>query len=192
SAVAHATTTVAPPQSSPTSSAPAATAVASLVPTPACGDEPTLPQTAGPFYTPNSPQRASLREPGIAGVPLTVTGLVVSTTCQPVAGALLDFWHCDSAGVYDNTGYRLRGHQFADGQGRLGLETIVPAVYPGHTSHIHGKVQAPNRPAPTTQLYFPDEPANRTDGIFRAALVMAVEDRADGKYGTFTFVLDLA
>ena len=43
-----------------------------------------------------------------------------------VAGALLDLWHCDAAGVYDNDGYRLRGHQFSDAEGRFVFETIVP------------------------------------------------------------------
>src|SRR5215813_13727195 len=38
-----------------------------LVPTPAChdGDEPTLPETEGPFFKPKSPQRSDLREAGI-------------------------------------------------------------------------------------------------------------------------------
>lgn len=164
-----------------------------LPPTPACGEpeEVTIAQTEGPYFKPNSPQRTSLLEPGITGTRLTVTGAVLSTTCQPVAGALVDFWQCDSAGVYDNVGYRLRGHQFTDEQGRYTLETVVPGIYPGRTRHIHVKVQAPNRPVLTTQLYFPDEPRNRTDGIFHPALVMEVEDVDDGKLGVFNFVLAL-
>ena len=169
-----------------------ATSTPILAPTPACVDddlEATVPQTEGPFYTPDTPQRTSLLEPGMTGTRLHVSGYVYDTACQPIPGALLDFWHCDDAGVYDNVGYRLRGHQFADDEGRFMLETILPAVYTGRTRHIHVKAQAPNQPVLTTQLYFPDEPANATDGIFDPALVMDMEDAADGNLAFFTFVL---
>ena len=170
-----------------------ATSAPALAPTPACADdddlETTVPQTEGPFYTPDTPQRTSLLEPGMTGTRLQVSGYVYDTACQPIPGALLDFWHCDDAGVYDNVGYRLRGHQFADDEGRFVLETIVPALYTGRTRHIHVRAQAPNQPVLTTQLYFPDEPANATDGIFDPALVMDMEDAADGKLAFFTFVL---
>jgi protocatechuate 3,4-dioxygenase beta subunit len=162
-----------------------------LPPTPACGaqDDVTLAQTEGPYFTPNSPERASLLEPGLAGTRMIVTGLVLTTGCAPVAQALLDFWHADDAGQYDNVGYRLRGHQFTDGDGRFSLETIVPGLYPGRTRHFHVKVQAPNGPVLTTQLYFPDEPANARDGIYNAALLMNVGDTPEGKLGQFSFVL---
>jgi protocatechuate 3,4-dioxygenase beta subunit len=163
--------------------------------TPACGDDddPTVAQTEGPYFTPNSPERSSLLEPGMDGTRLVLEGFVVSTGCQPVARALVDFWQCDDQGRYDNAGYRLRGHQFTDASGRYRLETIVPALYPGRTRHIHVKVQAPNRPVLTTQLYFPtDEAANRRDGIFSAALVLDdYRDEEGGKTGTFNFVLNL-
>jgi protocatechuate 3,4-dioxygenase beta subunit len=167
----------------------------SLPPTPACGDDDdddvTLAQTEGPFYTPNTPQRTSLLEPGITGTRMMLTGYVLGTNCQTIPGALLDFWHADDAGVYDNVGFRLRGHQFADDQGRFTLETIMPGLYPGRTRHFHVKVQAPNQPVLTTQLYFPDEPANATDGIFHPALVMDVQDTTAGKAATFNFVLEV-
>lgn len=164
-----------------------------LAPTPPCGDDDDLastpPQTMGPFYTPNTPERRSLLEPGLPGTRLVVSGHVYTTDCRPVPGALLDFWQADDAGVYDNTGYRLRGHQFADDDGRFELETIVPGLYPSRTRHIHVHTQAPDQPVLTTQLYFPDEPANATDGIFDPALVMDMQDADDGKVGFFTFVL---
>ncbi len=47
--------------------------------------------------------------------------------------------------------------QFADASGRFSLETIVPGAYGGRTRHIHVKVQAPDSPVLTTQLYFPGE-----------------------------------
>ncbi len=191
-AAAGAPTPVPPTEPVPTG-APAQVAP-TLEPTPVCGDDDdvTPPQTAGPFYTPNSPERASLLEPGMAGTRMVLTGTVMTTACQPVAGALLDFWHADDGGVYDNVGYRLRGHQFADEAGRYTLETIVPGLYPGRTRHFHVMVQAPNQPVLITQLYFPGEPQNDTDGIFNPALLMDMQDGADGKLATFNFVLDIA
>lgn len=167
--------------------------VTPLRPTPACTDdaEPTPRQTAGPFFTPNSPRRMSLLEAGITGTKIVVSGLVLSTDCKPVARALVDVWHADDKGEYDNAGYRLRGHQFSDDQGRYRLETIVPGLYPGRTRHFHVKVQAPNRPVLTTQLYFPGEPWNQRDFIFSPDLVLKVQDAVDGKVAMFDFVLDL-
>jgi len=165
-----------------------------LPPTPACddGDEPTPPQTEGPYFTPKSPERNSFIEAGMSGTRMTVSGFVLATNCQPVARALLDVWHCDDQGRYDNSGYWLRGHFFTDEAGRYSLETIMPGIYVGRTRHYHVKVQAPNQTVLTTQLYFPDEPANARDGIYRKECEMSVQDNADGsKAGSFNFVLNL-
>jgi protocatechuate 3,4-dioxygenase beta subunit len=160
-------------------------------PTPACGegDARTPAQTAGPYFKPNSPQRVSLLEPGMPGTRITVEGSVLTTDCRPVPRALVDFWQADDRGDYDNSGFRLRGHQFTDDAGRYRLESIVPGHYPGRTRHFHVRVQAPNRPVLTTQLYFPDEPANLRDGIFTPELVMKVRDGGSGKLAAFDFVL---
>lgn len=162
-----------------------------LAPTPPCedADEPTPAQTEGPYFTPNSPQRSSLRENGLKGTPLVLTGRVLNTKCQPVSRALLDWWHCDAAGVYDNEGFRLRGHQFTDEQGNFRLETIVPGIYPGRTRHIHVKVQAPGKPVLTTQLYFPGEAQNQRDHIFKPALLMDLSREPGKMKAGFTFVL---
>jgi len=181
-------------------SAPASTRVGSeaaaeagiLQATPPCDDgddDPTEAQTEGPYYTPNTPRRSNLVTAGVRGTALLVTGDVVDTQCRPVRGALLDFWQADAAGRYDNEGYRLRGHQFADGRGRFALRTIVPGLYPGRTRHIHVKVQRPHGKILTTQLYFPGEPRNRTDGIFDSALLMDVRSAGSGRRARFRFVL---
>ncbi|MFJ5777051.1 carbohydrate-binding protein [Streptomyces sp. NPDC093094] len=161
--------------------------------TPPCddGDDLTPPQTEGPYFKPRSPQRTSLLEPGLPGTRLTVTGYVFGRACRPVAGVLMDFWQADASGAYDNTGFRLRGHQFTDSRGSFALTTIVPGLYPGRTRHIHVKLQAPNRPVLTTQLYFPNEPRNNTDTIFDPRLVMTVRDADGGRQASFDFVLDV-
>jgi protocatechuate 3,4-dioxygenase beta subunit len=165
-----------------------------LTPTPQCsdGDDPTPRQTEGPFYKPSSPQRSDLREPGARGQTVALSGAVLTRSCRPVAGALVDLWHCDARGEYDNKGFRYRGHVFADNDGRFRFLTIRPAIYPGRTRHYHVKVQAPNRPVLTTQLYFPGEPGNARDGLFRKELLMRVAEREDGLAARFDFVLDLS
>lgn len=142
-------------------------------------------QTEGPFFTPSSPKRQSLTEKG-AKHPFLLEGVVLSPQCRPVAHALVDLWHADEEGEYDNKGFRYRGHQFTDAQGRYRFETIVAGLYPGRTRHYHVKVQAPGRRILTTQLYFPGEPGNARDGIYRPELEMKVAKDA----GRFDFVVD--
>jgi protocatechuate 3,4-dioxygenase beta subunit len=162
---------------------------APLAPTPACGDE-TPPQTEGPYFTPGSPRRRSLLEPGLGGTRLTLVGRVLTTRCAPVPRALLDFWQADPRGVYDNRGYRLRGHQFADARGRFRLETVVPGLYPGRTRHIHLRAQAPGDQVLTTQLYFPGERRNRSDGIFDPELLVRWRRVGARRVARFDIVLD--
>ncbi|MEM9008731.1 MAG: hypothetical protein AAGE59_35125 [Cyanobacteria bacterium P01_F01_bin.86] len=163
-----------------------------LPPTPACGADGFTPaQTAGPFYTPDSPERTTLREPQLTGTPIVLTGQVLASDCTPIAKTLVDFWHANDQGEYDNSGYRLRGHQFTDAEGRYRLETIVPGFYPGRTRHFHVRVQAPAHPGLTTQLYFPDEPSNQDDGLFQPQLLMVMQDGNGVKQARFNFVLDI-
>lgn len=146
--------------------------------------------TEGPYFKASSPERTSLLGPGITGTKLVLTGYVLTADCKPVAHALLDFWQANAKGEYDNTGYTLRGHLYTDASGRYQLETIVPGLYPGRTEHIHVKVQAPNGPVLTTQLFFPGVAGNQRDGIFDQKLLITVQDAGDGKAATFNFVVD--
>jgi protocatechuate 3,4-dioxygenase beta subunit len=177
---------------SPAGAASSPTPAEALAPTPSCEppEQATVAQTEGPYFTPNSPERASLLEGGVDGDRLVLTGKVMHTDCRPVARALLDFWQANNEGQYDNRGYRLRGHQFTDTSGAYRLETIIPGQYPGRTRHIHVKVQASGGPILTTQLYFPGEAQNRRDGIFDERLTIAMRTSAGGgKEGSFDFVL---
>jgi protocatechuate 3,4-dioxygenase beta subunit len=166
-------------------------AQAPLAPTPAChdGDEPTLAQTEGPFFKPSSPERIELIEGGMAGQPIELVGFVLTRNCKPVAGALLDFWQADDKGSYDNSGFRLRGHQFTDADGRFRLRTVVPGAYVGRTRHIHVKVQPSGGRVLTTQLYFPGEAKNRSDGLFRKELLMRTAKNEGWLAGRFDFVV---
>jgi protocatechuate 3,4-dioxygenase beta subunit len=163
-------------------------------PTPSCrdADDPTPPQTEGPFFKPRSPRRSDLVEPNTGARIMILEGRVLTRSCRPLANALLDVWHADEKGDYDNSGFRYRGHEFSDAAGRYRFRTIVPALYPGRTRHFHLRVQAPRQRILTTQLYFPGEALNEVDSIFDQALLMRVSDGGTAVNGAFDFVLDLA
>lgn len=149
-------------------------------------------QTEGPFFKPKSPLLSDLRQAGLTGEAVTLTGFVLTRDCQPVANALVDLWHADAKGDYDNRGFRGRGHQFTDAQGRYRFVTILPARYTGRTRHYHVKVQAANGPVLTTQLYFPEEPGNARDPLFRRELLMAVAPAGAERAARFDFVIGRA
>ena len=160
-------------------------------PTPSChdGDEPTVAETEGPYFKPRSPRRSDLHEAGMAGRPVELSGQVLTRACRPVMGALVDLWHSDDKGVYDNKGFRLRGHVFTGADGRYAFRTIMPGLYPGRTRHYHVKVQAPGKAVLTTQFYFPGEERNAADDLFRRELVMQVTAADNALLAGFDVVL---
>jgi protocatechuate 3,4-dioxygenase beta subunit len=162
-------------------------------PTPSCrdSDELTARQGEGPFFKPKSPARSDLREPGSQGRPAELSGFVLSRSCRPLPGTVVDLWHADDRGEYDTIGFRYRGHVITGADGAYHFRTIVPAVYTGRTRHYHAKVQAPASRLLTTQLYFPNEPANARDGLFQRELLMRVADPGESFTGRFDFVLDI-
>lgn len=128
-------------------------------------------QTEGPYYTRATPPKANFRTDA-KGAPVVLEGLVLDAQCRPLPGAWLDFWHADAEGAYDDSGFRLRGHQFADAAGRYRLETILPGLYPGRARHIHVKLRAREGARIfTTQVYFPGDPGNARDRLARPELV---------------------
>src|SRR3989440_10999482 len=169
----------------PSSAASVSPAAAS---TGACPTQLTPAQTEGPYFKPGSPARTSLIESGMTGTRLVLSGRVLTPECAPVAGATLDFWQAAASGSYDNSGYRMRGHQLTDAAGRYHLDTILPGEYPGRTEHIHVKLQAPGKAVLTTQLCFPDVAPNQQDSIFDPHLLVTMQNTASGKSATFDFV----
>ena len=152
--------------------------------------EPLPSLTEGPYFREGSPERSSLVEPGTVGEQLLLSGTVYGTDCIPLPGTKLDFWQADGNGVYDNSGFRLRGHQFTDASGHYQLTTVVPGLYPGRTEHIHVKMQPKGGKVLTTQLFFPNVDGNQTDRLFDARLVIRMEPAGDGWVGTFDFTVD--
>jgi protocatechuate 3,4-dioxygenase beta subunit len=134
-------------------------------------------QTEGPYFVDEMLKRSDIRsEPGTGkvkeGTPLALT-LAVSGlragSCAPLAGAHVDIWHCDAAGVYsgvEDPGFNtvgqsfLRGYQLTDSAGEARFRTIYPGWYSGRTVHIHFKIRtdpgAERGHEFTSQLYFDD------------------------------------
>jgi protocatechuate 3,4-dioxygenase beta subunit len=145
-------------------------------------------QTEGPFFKAGSPERERVDQ-GATGQALVLEGRVFSARCRPVAHARMEFWQADGRGSYDNAGYRLRGHEFTDAQGRYRLVTVYPGLYTGRTRHIHVKVEPPGGRALTTQLYFPGESRNTSDGIFTPATVVSLTRGRPAWTASFDFVV---
>ncbi|GAB6903915.1 dioxygenase family protein [Kineosporia succinea] len=162
-----------------------------LTPTARCnGAPPTPAQRQGPYYKPDTPLKADFRPDQEGGAPLVVHGRVVDTDGVPVAGALLDFWQVDDSGIYDDNGFRMRGHQFTAPDGTWRLDTVVPALYPGRTRHLHLKVQPPGGRVLTTMLYFPGERRNKLDKYFRAECLMEITRNGGEQEATIDIVVD--
>jgi len=134
-------------------------------------------QTEGPYFVDEMLNRSDIRsDPGSGavkdGTPLDLT-LAVSAvrqgSCAPLAGAHVDIWHCDAAGVYsgvedpgfDTRGQSfLRGYQITNQAGEVRFRTIYPGWYSGRTVHIHFKIRTDPKAERghefTSQLYFDD------------------------------------
>ena len=122
--------------------------------------KPTPPNDIGPFYKGQAPQTSHLRAPGDPGLPLAVSGLVVSTNGEALPHSTVEVWQADHLGHYDLKGYRYRATITADDSGKYSFDTVMPGHYPGRVGqHIHYVVKAPGHKPLTTQLYFATDPA---------------------------------
>lgn len=147
----------------------------------------------GPFYKAGAPERNVFVESGMKGVPFVLTGRVLDVTGSPVPNAMIDLWHADSAGEYDNQGWKLRGRFRTDGSGRYKLQTIQPKWYQAgnivRSAHFHVKVSGPSNPLLTTALYFEDDPFIGKDGMVKKSLILDVKEAKKARTADFTFVL---
>lgn len=90
---------------------------------------------------------------GEPGIPLTVDIQIIDiNTCNPIPNVMLDFWHCNSTGVYSGVVANgngnsadasnldatfLRGLQSSDADGVVTFDSVFPGYYSGRTTHIH-------------------------------------------------------
>ena len=179
--------------------------------TPAQAGEPftgaTPEQTEGPFYPVRfKPHGSDLtrRKPGglpAEGQHILVGGVITGADSRPVAGATVEIWQTDAFGEYDHPrenrtrkkdpNFLYWGDAETDSEGRYQFRTVQPLAYRAgrgwtRPPHIHFKVKGKRYSTLTTQLYFPEQPLNEKDSIFRAipvslrARVIAQPARPDG------------
>jgi protocatechuate 3,4-dioxygenase beta subunit len=131
----------------------------------------------GPYYVDEELERSDIRsDPSDGtirpGVLLALTFNVSSaatSACSPLAGAIVDLWHCDALGVYSdvsdpgfNTSGKkfLRGYQVTGSDGVASFTTIYPGWYQGRAVHIHFKIRSSSSATSayefTSQLFFDD------------------------------------
>jgi protocatechuate 3,4-dioxygenase beta subunit len=121
---------------------------------------PTAHVEMGPFYKKRAPNTTMLRAAGDPGVPLTVTGRVISVHGEPVPGATIEVWQADHGGLYDLEGYRYRAALAAGSSGAYSFDSIMPGHYPARVArHVHYFVTAPAHKPLSTQLYFATDEA---------------------------------
>jgi protocatechuate 3,4-dioxygenase beta subunit len=156
----------------------AATSAATTAPTaastalPSCVVRPEL--TEGPYFVDEMLDRSDIRSDPSDGnvkegaefrLSFVVSSVGDDGTCEPLAGAMVDIWHCDALGVYSDVqdpGFNthgqkwLRGFQRTDASGRAEFVTIYPGWYPGRAVHIHFKIRTGSSEF-TSQLFFDDD-----------------------------------
>jgi protocatechuate 3,4-dioxygenase beta subunit len=159
----------------------------------------------GPFYTPNAP----ISYDGImisddeVGTRLKISGIIKNLDCTKVIPeTVLDLWHTNDAGAYDNIGFSMRRKIVSNSAGFYNFETILPGKYlNGSTfrpSHIHVKVTTPGFATFTTQLYFEgdtsitsDAAASITSGSFDATdRIISLVDNNGILEGTWDVIVD--
>ena len=127
----------------------------------------------GPYYRSGAPKTDSLRPRGVDGLALTVSGRVTGTGDHACPDAVLEIWHADADGQYDNEGFRFRGTIPVDAKGGYQFETVLPGHYSiggygvsggsRRPQHLHYRIAAPGHVPLVTQLYFETDPFFRGD-----------------------------
>ena len=160
----------------------------------------------GPFYTANAPEIINniLINNDTPGTRLILSGRVYTPDCTKVIpNTVLDIWHANNQGQYDNSGYNFRGKIKTNEQGFYWFETILPGKYLNGTqyrpSHIHFKITSPGNSEVITQLYFEgdedisrDAAASITSGVYNATnRIIPLTLNNHGKYeGTWDISID--
>jgi protocatechuate 3,4-dioxygenase beta subunit len=139
---------------------------------------PTPSNELGPFFKKGAPNTKVLVEPGDPGVPLRVSGRVLDTRGEPLAGAVVEVWQANHLGIYDLETYRYRALFVAEKDGSYSFQSVIPGHYPGRVAqHIHYRVSAPGTKTLVTQMYFATDPVFEGDPGKNFAKDPLVENR---------------
>jgi len=173
----------------------------------------TPPDAEGPFYPTRLPAdadadltRVAGRSGRAQGTPLRISGRVLDTQGQPLAGTKVELWQCDVRGVYHHVGgdaasedpnFQGYGTLLTDADGRYAFTTIRPVPYGGRPPHLHFRLAHASAKPLTTQLYPRGESAERFSGFglsgrdarARLEFAMAPGGEASTLVAAYDFVL---
>lgn len=129
------------------------------------GDCATTNDILGPFYRPDAPVRTDLTYEGLIGAKIRLKGSVFHSDCLiPHVGAMVEIWHCNSEGEYDNDSddFKQRARIMTNEKGEYSFLTILPGKYMNgklyRPSHIHYRVTGENSRELISQIYFEGDP----------------------------------
>lgn len=173
-------------------------------------DNPTPRTIEGPLYVAGAPESVGYARlddgRDLEGQTLIMHGVVHDADKNPLPGAKVEVWHCDTRGFYshfDPTGlqapFNMRRTIIADENGRYKFQSILPSGYgvpPGspterllsslgrhgqRPAHIHFFVSAPDHRKLTTQINIEGDPLINDDFAYatREGLVPSVKERTD-------------
>lgn len=163
------------------------------------GDCVTTNDIEGPFYIEGMPFINAIAPTGLGLPTFFVTGTVYAKDCiTPLSNALVDVWHANDDGAYENVNYR--GRIYTDVAGNYAYETVFPGKYLNGSSyrpsHIHYKASYLTNPELITQLYFegdtsiPDDPW-ASDPIAIDRIVPVTTDVDGNQHAVFDLYLDV-
>jgi protocatechuate 3,4-dioxygenase beta subunit len=135
------------------------------------GETVTTTDILGPFYRPGAPMVSDLVKAGTKGEIVHFGGTIFEKNGKtPVKNALVEIWHCNEDGVYDNTSddyvYRAAAKTAADG--KYHFRTIMPVPYNAgpnniRPAHFHMRISGTKQQDLVTQVYFKGDKYNETD-----------------------------
>lgn len=154
----------------------------------------TTSETAGPFPT-KIPANFVLKDirSDRTGVLMTMNIAIKNgnNSCNALAGALVDVWHCDKDGNYSEYGSFgsvdfLRGRQTTDVSGNTGFTTVFPGWYSGRAPHIHVHVfSSTGKSLLVTQIAFPKAICDVVYGTATNFYTRGLQDTTNERDGIF-------
>jgi catechol 1,2-dioxygenase len=146
----------------------------------------------GPFHVDGAPELPMGADICLdqKGEPMLVTGRILDTHGNPVAGARIDVWQANDEGFYDvqqkgiQPDFNLRGVFRTGADGRYWFRGVKPRFYPipddgpvgkllaalgrhpWRPAHLHYIIAAPGFATLTTHIFDPDDPWIGSDAVF--------------------------
>lgn len=173
-----------------------------LVARPSLADCVTTSDIEGPFYIAGAKETTELAPANAPGTKMLITGTVYANDCKtPIANAVVDVWHANDDGGYEDVDYR--GVIETDTSGKYAFTSVLPGKYLNGAAyrprHLHYKVSAPDIDANlvlTTQVYFDGDtsiPADpwASDEDAKERIIPLSTDQNDAEHGVADITLNI-